>query len=29
LAWSMWRRSHQALAKLCHYKRRIAHYLQL
>src|SRR5712692_3051641 len=29
LAWSMWRRSHQALAKLCHYKRRLAHYLQL
>jgi len=31
LAWSMWRRSHQALARLCHYKRRLAHfhYLQL
>ena len=31
LAWSMWRRTHQALAKLCHYKRHLAHlhYLQL
>ncbi|MFL5707006.1 MAG: hypothetical protein ACJ8AG_29920 [Ktedonobacteraceae bacterium] len=31
LAWSLWRRSHQVLAKLCHYKRHMAHlhYLQL
>ena len=31
LAWSMWRRTHQALAKLYHYKRHLAHfdYLQL
>jgi len=31
LAWSPWRRSHHALAKLCHYKRHMAHlhYLQL
>jgi len=31
LAWSLWRRSHQALAKFCHYKRHMAHlhYLQL
>jgi hypothetical protein len=24
LAWSYWRRTHQALARLCHYKRRLA-----
>ena len=24
LAWSFWRRAHQALARLCHYKRRSA-----
>jgi hypothetical protein len=31
LAWSFWRRAHQALARLCHYKRRnaLASYLQL
>ena len=29
LAWSMWRRSHQALARLYHYKRRSHLYLQL
>ncbi|HVB22885.1 MAG TPA: hypothetical protein VNG51_13160 [Ktedonobacteraceae bacterium] len=31
LAWSFWRRTHQALARLCHYKRRstLASHLQL
>lgn len=31
LAWSFWRRAHQALARLCHYKRRcaISSHLQL
>jgi hypothetical protein len=31
LAWSCWRRTHQALARLCHYKRQsaLASYLQL
>ena len=31
LAWSFWRRTHQALARLCHYKRRcvLANHLQL
>jgi hypothetical protein len=30
LAWSLWRRAHQALAKACHYKKRTAlQYLQL
>jgi hypothetical protein len=31
LAWSFWRRAHQALARLCHYKRRsaLASHLQL
>lgn len=31
LAWSCWRRAHQALARLCHYKRRcaLASHLQL
>jgi hypothetical protein len=31
LAWSCWRRAHQALARLCHYKRRnaLANHLQL
>ena len=24
LTWSFWRRAHQALARLCHYKRRLA-----
>ncbi len=24
LAWSFWRRAHQALARLCHYKRHVA-----
>ncbi len=24
LAWSFWRRAHQALARRCHYKRRLA-----
>jgi len=24
LTWSFWRRAHQALARLCHYKRRCA-----
>jgi hypothetical protein len=24
LAWSCWRRAHQAVAQLCHYKRRYA-----
>jgi hypothetical protein len=24
LTWSYWRRTHQAIARLCHYKRRIA-----
>jgi hypothetical protein len=24
LAWSFWRRAHQAFARLCHYKRRLA-----
>ena len=24
LAWSCWRRTHQAVARLCHYKRRYA-----
>jgi len=25
LAWSRWRRRHQAQAKRCHYQRRLAH----
>ncbi|WP_149402480.1 hypothetical protein [Dictyobacter arantiisoli] len=31
LAWSFWRRAHQALARLCHYKRRstLTSHLQL
>jgi hypothetical protein len=31
LAWSCWRRAHQAVARLCHYKRRyaLAGHLQL
>lgn len=29
LTWSYWRRTHQAIARLCHYKRRIAVQLQL
>jgi hypothetical protein len=31
LVWSFWRRAHQALARLCHYKRRsaISSHLQL
>jgi hypothetical protein len=31
LAWSFWRRTHQALARLCHYKRRsdLTSHLQL
>ena len=24
LAWSFWRRAHQAIARLCHYKHRLA-----
>ncbi len=28
LGWSVWRRRHQAVARDCHYKRRLAH-LQL
>jgi hypothetical protein len=24
LAWSFWRRTHQAIARLCHYKHRLA-----
>jgi hypothetical protein len=24
LAWSLWRRAHQAIARLCHYKRHLA-----
>lgn len=24
LAWSAWRRTHQAIARLCHYKHRLA-----
>lgn len=26
LAWSRWRRRHQARAKRCHYQRRLTHY---
>jgi hypothetical protein len=29
LTWSYWRRTHQAIARLCHYKRRMAVQLQL
>jgi len=29
LAWSFWRRAHQAIARLCHYKRRLASASQL
>lgn len=29
LAWSFWRRAHQAIARLCHYKRRLATRTQL
>ncbi len=29
LAWSHWRRRHQATAKRCHYRRRAETYLQL
>jgi hypothetical protein len=29
LAWSFWRRAHQAIARLCHYKRRLAAAIQL
>lgn len=29
LAWSYWRRTHQAIAQLCHYKRQVAVQLQL
>lgn len=29
LAWSFWRRAHQAIARLCHYKRRLASVTQL
>ncbi len=28
LGWSVWRRRHQATARVCHYKRRLTH-LQL
>jgi hypothetical protein len=26
LAWSVWRRRHQAIARRCHYQRRLARY---
>jgi len=29
LAWSFWRRAHQAIARLCHSKRRLASVTQL
>jgi len=29
LAWSGWRRRHQAVAQTCHYRRRLARYQQL
>jgi hypothetical protein len=29
LAWSFWRRAHQAIARLCHYKRHLASVTQL
>ena len=29
LIWSYWRRRHQAIAKICHYKKRKLYYLQL
>lgn len=29
LAWSFWRRAHQAIARLCHYKRRLASVIHL
>jgi hypothetical protein len=29
LAWSFWRRAHQAIARLCHYKCRLASLTQL
>jgi hypothetical protein len=25
LGWSVWRRQHQAIARICHYQRRVQH----